>query len=164
MKEEPLGPDDMWYCPHCKEHRQAIKKLDLWRLPNILVFHLKRFSYGRWTKDKLDDFVDFPVQNLDLSKYVKCEDASGMSHIYNMYAISNHYGGLAGGHYTAHSKCKDGRWYHFDDSYVSSVEESEVNSSAAYVLFYERVDSDVEAKYSNGGEVGESSQGCEDIF
>jgi ubiquitin C-terminal hydrolase len=48
LKEEPLGVDDMWYCPTCKTHRQASKKLDLWRLPEVLVVHLKRFSYTRW--------------------------------------------------------------------------------------------------------------------
>ncbi|KAI4300598.1 hypothetical protein L6164_033955 [Bauhinia variegata] len=42
LKEEPLGPEDMWYCPSCKSPQQAMKKLDLWRLPEILVAHLKR--------------------------------------------------------------------------------------------------------------------------
>ncbi|XP_031094447.1 ubiquitin carboxyl-terminal hydrolase 9-like isoform X1 [Ipomoea triloba] len=140
LKEEPLGPDDMWYCPHCKEHRQATKKLDLWRLPDILVFHLKRFSYSRWMKNKIDTFVNFPIHNLDLSKYVKSKDASASSHIYELYAISNHYGGLGGGHYTAYCKLVDEKkWYHFDDSHVSPVGESEVRTSAAYVLFYQRV-------------------------
>ena len=90
------------YCPRCKEHRQATKKLDLWKLPEIIVFHLKRFSYSRYLKNKLDTFVDFPIHNLDLSKYVKSND--GKSYLYNLYAISNHYGGLGGGHYTAYAK------------------------------------------------------------
>ncbi|KAL6979385.1 ubiquitinyl hydrolase 1 [Sarracenia purpurea var. burkii] len=139
LKEEPLGPDDMWYCPQCKEHRQATKKLDLWRLPEILVFHLKRFSYSRYLKNKLDTFVNFPIHNLDLSKYVKCKDQFGQSHIYELYAISNHYGGLGGGHYSAYAKLIDGnRWYHFDDSHVSPVDEADIKTSAAYVLFYQR--------------------------
>jgi ubiquitin C-terminal hydrolase len=33
---------------------QADKKLDLWSLPEVLVVHLKRFSYTRWNRDKLD--------------------------------------------------------------------------------------------------------------
>jgi len=90
------------YCPRCKEHRQATKKLDLWKLPEILVFHLKRFSYSRYLKNKLDTFVNFPIHNLDLTKYVKSKD--GESYVYNLYAISNHYGGLGGGHYTAYCK------------------------------------------------------------
>ncbi|PIN10414.1 Ubiquitin C-terminal hydrolase [Handroanthus impetiginosus] len=154
LKEEPLGPDDMWYCPRCKEHRQASKKLDLWRLPDILVFHLKRFSYGRWLKNKLDTFVNFPIHNLDLSKYVKSKDASEGSHVYELYAISNHYGGLGGGHYSAYCKLiDDNKWYHFDDAHVSPVNESEIKTSAAYVLFYRRV------KPTSSGTVGEPSDG-----
>ncbi|XP_010267386.1 PREDICTED: ubiquitin carboxyl-terminal hydrolase 9-like isoform X2 [Nelumbo nucifera] len=142
LKEEPLGPDDMWYCPSCKEHRQATKKLDLWRLPDILVVHLKRFSYSRYLKNKLDTFVHFPVHSLDLSKYVKSKDAGPQSHVYELYAISNHYGGLGGGHYSAYAKLiEDNRWYHFDDSHVSPVNEEEIKTSAAYVLFYQRVKS-----------------------
>jgi ubiquitin C-terminal hydrolase len=74
-------------------------------LPDILVVHLKRFSYSRYLKNKLDTFVNFPIRNLDLSKYVKSKD--GPSHMYELYAISNHYGGLGGGHYTAYAKVKD---------------------------------------------------------
>ena len=33
----------------------------------------------------------------------------------------------------------DNKWYHFDDSQVSPVTEAEIKSSAAYVLFYQRV-------------------------
>lgn len=141
MKEEPLGPDDMWYCPSCKEHRQATKKLDLWRLPEILVVHLKRFSYSRFLKNKLDTFVNFPVHNLDLSKYVKNKSTPPESYVYELYAVSNHYGGLGGGHYTAYAKLIEGNsWYHFDDSHVSAVSEDMIKTSAAYVLFYRRTE------------------------
>ncbi|KAK3228187.1 hypothetical protein Dsin_008049 [Dipteronia sinensis] len=151
LTEEPLGPEDMWYCPRCKEHRQATKKLDLWMLPDILVFHLKRFSYSRYMKNKLDTFVNFPIHDLDLSKYMT--NKSGESYVYELYAISNHYGGLGGGHYTAYAKLIDeNRWYHFDDSHVSSVSEAEIKTSAAYVLFYRRV------KGESNVEMGEPSQ------
>lgn len=39
--------------------------------------------------------------------------------IYDLYAVSNHYGGLDGGHYTAY--CKNpvaNEWFDFDDSQV----------------------------------------------
>ena len=35
------------YCPDCKDFMQGSKKFDLWKLPEILVIHLKRFSYER---------------------------------------------------------------------------------------------------------------------
>ncbi|ESQ33499.1 hypothetical protein EUTSA_v10006750mg [Eutrema salsugineum] len=143
LAEEPLGPDDMWYCPACKEHRQANKKLDLWKLPDILVIHLKRFTYSRYFKNKIDTFVNFPIHDLDLSKYVKNKD--GQTYLYELYAISNHYGGLGGGHYTAYAKLMDEKkWYDFDDSHVSAIDESEIMTPAAYVLFYQRVRSESE--------------------
>lgn len=60
---------------------------------------------------------------------------------YDLYAVSNHFGGLGGGHYTAYGKnFHDNEWYHFDDSFVSKVKaeeaENSIVSSAAYILFY----------------------------
>ncbi|ERM93667.1 ubiquitin carboxyl-terminal hydrolase 8 [Amborella trichopoda] len=139
LKEEPLGPEDMWYCPGCKEHRQASKKLDLWRLPEILVVHLKRFSYSHYIKNKLEMFVDFPIHDLDLSSHIARKELQSSTH-YELYAVSNHYGGLGGGHYTAYVHHSDEKgWYDFDDSRVTPITEDQIKSSAAYVLFYRRV-------------------------
>uniref|UniRef100_H3BAQ6 Ubiquitin carboxyl-terminal hydrolase 4 n=1 Tax=Latimeria chalumnae TaxID=7897 RepID=H3BAQ6_LATCH len=59
---ETLGEHDPWYCPTCKKHQQATKKFDLWSLPKILVVHLKRFSYNKYWRDKLDTVVEFPIR------------------------------------------------------------------------------------------------------
>ncbi|KAK1588053.1 hypothetical protein Q3G72_019438 [Acer saccharum] len=138
LTEEPLGPEDMWYCPGCKEHRQASKKLDLWRLPEILVIHLKRFSYSRFSKNKLETYVDFPVENLDLSTYVAYKNGQ-LSNRYMLYAVSNHYGSMGGGHYTAFVHHGGDRWYDFDDSHVYPISQEKIKTSAVYVLFYRRV-------------------------
>ncbi|XP_015873161.1 ubiquitin carboxyl-terminal hydrolase 8 [Ziziphus jujuba] len=138
LKEEPLGPEDMWYCPGCKQHRQASKKLDLWRLPEILVIHLKRFSYSRFWKNKLETYVDFPVDNFDLSNYIAHRNGQSCNR-YMLYAISNHYGSMGGGHYTAFVHHGGDRWYDFDDSHVSPINQEKIKSAAAYVLFYRRV-------------------------
>ncbi|KAL4611276.1 hypothetical protein ACB092_08G112100 [Castanea dentata] len=138
LQEEPLGPEDMWYCPGCKKHCQAIKKLDLWRLPEILVIHLKKFSYSRFSKNKLETYVDFPIDNFDLSPYIS--QINGMScNRYMLYAVSNHYGSMGGGHYTAFVHHGGDQWYDFDDSLVHPISQEKIKSSAAYVLFYRRV-------------------------
>lgn len=139
LQQEKLGEQDPWYCPQCKEHRQAFKKFDLWSLPKVLVIHLKRFSYNKYWRDKLDVLVNFPVQALDLSEYVINKNHPRA--VYDLHAVSNHYGGLGGGHYTAYAiNCYDGCWYYFDDSSVSSADASSPVSKAAYVLFYTRRD------------------------
>ncbi|KAI9095548.1 hypothetical protein DFS34DRAFT_626379 [Phlyctochytrium arcticum] len=221
-KEEVLGDDNSWYCPQCKEHRPTKKKLDIWTVPEILVFHLKRFSsagrgYRSLMTDKIDVLVEAPLHNLDLSDIVVGKkaarawrssatsineqgeiptsiqnddntdktavanpesyvdpgnEASGMtldtpdtahdmehglnlgadasgsckeendesqSLVYDLFAVSNHYGALGGGHYTACAKNPlDDQWYLFDDSHVSKTTEEHVMSSGAYLLFYQR--------------------------
>jgi ubiquitin carboxyl-terminal hydrolase 4/11/15 len=134
---EKLGEHDTWYCPVCKEHQQATKKFDIWELPQILVIHLKRFSYSRYWRDKLDTFIDYPVRGLDMSRFVI--KPGHRAAVYDLIAVSNHYGGLGGGHYTAFAKncCRD-HWYHFDDSSVSAVSEDSVVTKAGYVLVYQR--------------------------
>ncbi|XP_043944219.1 ubiquitin carboxyl-terminal hydrolase 15 isoform X2 [Protopterus annectens] len=137
--KEKLGAEDPWYCPYCKKHQQATKKLDLWYLPPVLVVHLKRFSYSRYMRDKLDTLVDFPINDLDMLEFLINPNAGPSC--YNLIAVSNHYGGMGGGHYTAFAKNKDdGKWYYFDDSSVSTASEEQIVSKAAYVLFYQRKD------------------------
>ena len=113
-KAEVLSEQDQWYCPRCKEHRRASKKFDLWKTPDILVVHLKRFSSSGYRRDKLDVFVDFPVENLDLtSRVVHKED--GKQEVYDLIAVDDHFGGLGGGHYTAWAKnFVDGKWYNYN--------------------------------------------------
>uniref|UniRef100_A0A8C9VFY0 Ubiquitin carboxyl-terminal hydrolase n=1 Tax=Scleropages formosus TaxID=113540 RepID=A0A8C9VFY0_SCLFO len=142
---ETLGEHDPWYCPTCRKHQQATKKFDLWCLPRILVVHLKRFSYNRCWRDKLDTVVDFPIRDLNMSEFV-CDPKAG-PYIYDLIAVSNHYGGMGGGHYTAYCKNKiDGKWYYFDDSSVSSATEDQIVTKAAYVLFYQRRDEESPTK------------------
>ena len=44
----PLAVRVCRYCPQCKDMKQATKKFDLWKLPEVLVIHLKRFTYNRY--------------------------------------------------------------------------------------------------------------------
>lgn len=64
--------------------------------------------------------------------------------IYDCYAVSNHMGGLGGGHYTAYGKnAFDDQWYSFNDSNCSPLRgdvKSTVVRSCAYNLFYRRRD------------------------
>ncbi|KAI9506609.1 hypothetical protein BX070DRAFT_182278, partial [Coemansia spiralis] len=123
MKPEQLGEEDLWYCNKCKEHRQATKKFDIWRVPEILVVHLKRFQHSRVWRDKIDTYVDFPLSDLDLTQTVV--GPNGESLVYDLHAVCNHYGGLGGGHYTAYARNpEDGNWYDFNDSHVSEVSPS----------------------------------------
>ncbi|KAG7477995.1 hypothetical protein MATL_G00075790 [Megalops atlanticus] len=158
---ETLGEHDPWYCPTCKKHQQATKKFDLWSLPHILVVHLKRFSYSRCWRDKLDTVVDFPVRDLNMSEFV-CDPKAG-PYVYDLIAVSNHYGGMGGGHYTAYAKNKsDGKWHYFDDSSVFPATEDQIVTKAAYVLFYQRRDGDGPSSPRPSASLGEASETGDD--
>jgi hypothetical protein len=135
---ERLGTNDLWYCPECKEHRRAWKKFDLWSLPEILVIHLKRFQFNRNFRTKLTVDVDFPLQGLSLDPYVINPDAKGQ--VYDLCGVSNHMGGLGGGHYTAFCwNIHASQWFGFNDSMVTPVRNPEgVKTNTAYLLFYRR--------------------------
>uniref|UniRef100_A0A6Q2WXZ0 ubiquitinyl hydrolase 1 n=1 Tax=Esox lucius TaxID=8010 RepID=A0A6Q2WXZ0_ESOLU len=153
-RPEVLAPEEAWYCPKCQQHREASKQLLLWRLPNVLIIQLKRFSFRSFIwRDKINDMVDFPVRNLDLSKFcIGQKDDMAQPPIYDLYAVINHYGGMIGGHYTAYARLpsdknsqrSDVGWRLFDDSTVTTVQESQVVTRYAYVLFYRRRSSPVE--------------------
>ena len=116
---------------------------------------------------KLENLIKFPVDGLDLTNTVlnhdlplKClEDTDAIlttvinkqkqipedKHklIYDLYGVVNHSGSVGFGHYTASCKnFKTGQWFEFNDSIVSVIEESDIVSDYAYVLFYERRNSD----------------------
>jgi hypothetical protein len=90
-------------------------------------------------QEKVDELVDFPVEDLDIKQFVKtnCE-LKGISTKYDLYAVVNHYGSLNGGHYTSMGKNIDGKWYNFNDASVSELSRKRIQSDAAYVLFYRR--------------------------
>ncbi|KAI9864016.1 MAG: CSN-associated deubiquitinating enzyme Ubp12 [Trichoglossum hirsutum] len=137
-KEEILSENDAWYCPRCKEHRRASKTFELWKSPDILVIHLKRFSANRGFRDKIDVLVEFPTDGLDLTNRVALKE-DGKEMVYDLFAVDNHYGGLGGGHYTAIAKnFFDGQWYEYNDSSVSRRTPESAVTSAAYLLFYRR--------------------------
>ncbi|CAG8507712.1 20538_t:CDS:2 [Dentiscutata erythropus] len=137
IKEEILDGNDAWNCPRCNCPRRATKQLSISRLPDILLIHLKRFSFYGPFRDKLETMVNFPIRRLDLTPFIPYQSNDRGSRpsdlnqmgpfIYDLYAISNHYGGLNGGHYTA---CvRNGyrnEWHNFDDSRASICEEQDI--------------------------------------
>ena len=139
VNEEKLDEENMWYCSVCKSHKEAYKKMAIMKYPKILIIHLKRFKKDHYKHyvnfNKNSDLVDFPIDKLDISKYVI--DGKDNNIQYSLYAIANHYGSCGGGHYTAFCKNEqDQNWYCYDDSSVNFVKEQEIITEAAYVLFY----------------------------
>ena len=126
---ETLTGNNQWKCSRCKTTRDASKTLELTRLPNILIVHLKRFAFDGNFKRKLGGKVIFPSYNL------KIKDAFGTTTKYDLYGIVYQFGGLDSGHYTSACKYMD-KWLYFDDTRISHSNDKEFDYKAAYILFY----------------------------
>jgi ubiquitin C-terminal hydrolase len=141
-QKEQLEETDMWYCDRCREHVPAWKQIGLYRLPPILIVHLKRFQFSATShrRSKIETPIDFPLVGLDLRDEAK-HWLEGEEPIYDCYALTNHFGGLGGGHYTAFAQNDEAEWCGFDDSRVTTgLSNDSIITPAAYVLYYKRRD------------------------
>ena len=131
---EILEGDNAWFNEETKQKINIRKKIQFWSFPSILVIDLKRFN-SRNQKNQV--LVTFPLENLDLSKYVI--GYKKHTYKYDLYGVCNHSGGVLGGHYTAYVKNANGKWYHFNDTSVSEVPLIEsIITPKAYCLFYRK--------------------------
>jgi ubiquitin carboxyl-terminal hydrolase 8 len=110
IASEIMDGDDKWNCPRCKVPRRATKTLTIARLPPIVIIQLKRFTTKNgvfW--DKSENHVIFPMQGLDLTRYVPYRAKRGGEDMddprtqigpfkYDLYGVSNHIGTLSSGH------------------------------------------------------------------
>jgi ubiquitin carboxyl-terminal hydrolase 2/21 len=112
----------------------AEKKLVFWSLPTIMVIDIKRFNASN---KKNQILVDFPLNELNLSKYVIGYNKD--SYIYDLYGVCNHSGSVLGGHYTSFVKNANNKWYHYNDTSVSEIAmEQQIITPKAYCFFYRK--------------------------
>ena len=133
-RKEQLDDDNKYKNEATQKEELVQKQILFWSLPEICIISLKRFSNSL---EKNGCLVDFPLENLDMSKYIVGYDKT--TYVYDLYGICNHVGGVYGGHYTAFVKNANGKWYHFDDTHVAEVDDiSTLKSSRAYCFFYSK--------------------------
>ncbi|MDR3737314.1 MAG: ubiquitin carboxyl-terminal hydrolase family protein [Acidobacteriaceae bacterium] len=131
---ERLQGLNQWSCESCKKFTDAHKKIEYGQLPRVLIIHLKRFKVRcKRNRIKISKLIRFP-QTLQLDTVDK------QQHTYRLYAVINHSGDTEHGHYTAYCKDMNGgeQWLLFDDSKVTPADPSQLDTSYAYVLFYEQ--------------------------
>ncbi|XP_051719864.1 ubiquitin carboxyl-terminal hydrolase 16 isoform X2 [Ctenopharyngodon idella] len=143
-------------------YRDALKQMLISHPPAVLTLHLKRFQQVGYSVCKVNRHVQFP-QILDLAPFcsLNCKGVKeGETQVlYSLYGIVEHSGTMRSGHYTAYVKSRPsmhnyvenglaagcnaeaskGSWFHVSDSSVHPVTEAKVQSSQAYLLFYEKI-------------------------
>lgn len=110
------------HCKCCNTNTQWTKKIDLLNYPQILCFHIKRFTYdGVAKKNNLDVLLNESL-NLKGNKY-------------DLLGFVCHIGNMKYGHYMSYIKLND-IWYKQDDDIVSPVLEIDVPKNNSYLVFY----------------------------
>jgi len=104
-QEQRLDSSQSWRCPICNDFREGIQKMTLWKLPDILILHLKRFNCSGEEREKLTTNVTVPLTSLDMSLWchrgLSLEAEPVESYIYDLIGVIDHYGTMTGGHYIA---------------------------------------------------------------
>ena len=134
VESELLDGDNKILNEKTGQKEAANKNLVFWSFPTVLVIDIKRYN----SKNKKQQIlIDFPLENLDLTKYVIGYNKE--SYIYDLYGVCNHSGSVLGGHYTSFVKNANGKWYHFDDTNVTEViNTQQIISPKAYCFFYRK--------------------------
>ena len=136
LKQYALGDTvDDWKCPSCFEINNVHMRVDYWRLPPVIIFHLKRFSSSGVTTQKMDTTLSFPLNDLDLSQLVTGPHSDSRRALYDLYGVVEHHGSQHSGHYTAYYLSQPaGRWCFASDSNVEECTAEKVKDASAFPL------------------------------
>ena len=133
--EEQIAGENAWFNEKTNQKEDIVKRTRFWNFPDILVLTFKRFSFDG--KSKRGDKITFPLDNLDLSKYVCGYKPNHFN--YELYAVCNHSGNVYMGHYTAFIKNYTNNWFLFNDETIQKVQNPQaVVTPMAYCLFYRK--------------------------
>lgn len=66
---EKLSWQNEWYCDQCKQHKQAVKKIQVYKTPPILIITLKRFK-GSMANQKQNTPVYYPIDGLNMKDFM----------------------------------------------------------------------------------------------
>ncbi|KAJ0515238.1 putative ubiquitinyl hydrolase 1 [Helianthus annuus] len=132
-KEQLDGGAKIYQCQQCKQKVKALKQLTVYKAPNVLTVHLKRFGC-HMSGQKIDKKVHFGP-TLDLKPFVTGPYDGDLK--YTLYGVLVHAGwSTHSGHYYCFVRTSSGMWYSLDDNRVYQVSEKKVFEQKAYMLFY----------------------------
>ena len=136
IESEVLEGDNAYFCEQCKRKVNTIKRVVIKKLPNHIMFVLKRFEFDfdTFNKVKINDFYEFP-STINMKPYTIYQNENGTvpAHEneyfeYKLAGIIIHLGIADAGHY--YSLIQDRysetnyRWIEFNDTNVKNFDTS----------------------------------------
>lgn len=146
INPEDLDDYNRYECSFCGIKCNCSKSQSIWKPPKILIFHLKRFKKNMYGSiySKNTSMVEYPINDLDISKYIDDDSPYKNLNEYNLFAINVHHGlgrTINFGHYISFVKNRtDDKWYVFNDDHrvMQIRRKDDLIDSNAYLLFYLR--------------------------
>ncbi|KAM0677350.1 Ubiquitin carboxyl-terminal hydrolase 8 [Binucleata daphniae] len=111
---------DNYMCSECKKCRKCTQRVEICKLPSILILHLRRFANNKHKNSK----------KMAIEAVMHIE-----GHRYKLVGLIKHHGFLNNGHYISEA-IRDNYWWHFDDTTVYKLDSIDLCKSDAYILFY----------------------------
>lgn len=143
-KIKDLEKENMFYCKYCRKNLKGLKKVEIYRNPNILIIQLKRFklkvaSLMELVQNRKNEaHVDFQGY-LDLSRFVLGADKENAK--YELIAVCQHTGKMGAGKYSAIARhIKNNTWYQFTDENFKEIYEEEISNPNAYLLVFRKIE------------------------
>ncbi|KAI9105745.1 hypothetical protein DFS34DRAFT_27631 [Phlyctochytrium arcticum] len=126
-----------------QETGNILRRYKITKLPQYLIFHIKRFTKNNWTTEKNNTIVNFPLKHVDMAEYVEGPATCGETR-YDLLANICHEGkpGPGNGTYKVHvhDNATD-QWFMIQDLFVEEIMPQMIFLSESYIQIWERRES-----------------------
>ena len=127
-RSELLSKTNKYFCDSCQCRQEALRRISIDSLPEILILHLKRFHVSEGGLQKLQDRICFSTE------------LRSQGILYRLESVVAHIGtGVKSGHYVSLIRVPGG-WALLDDDRASSVGDEWLKNcfQLGYILLYAR--------------------------
>jgi len=122
-----------------QEIKGELKRYHITRLPNYLIFHIKRFTKNNWAKEKNPTIVNFPIKGIDLSDFSDDPTVEKMGSQYDLLANISEEGTATSATYKVHVRNRaTDQWFQIQDLRVEEILPQMIFLSESYIQIWER--------------------------
>ncbi len=127
-----LSESNQYKCDKCNKKNQSLKRLTIWRRPQVLLLNICRFihTYNQRFPIVKDNRNIIGTTKLDILS--NCSSKTTRN-IYSLFAVCIHHGGVNGGHCISRVK-QDTKWQLYDDS---TITDSDKDHGDGYIYCYQ---------------------------
>ena len=144
LSPEVLSSGNIWFCPSCKTLSLSESTRESCFMNSALILAIQLCRFSNWGGELIKDKTLVSCTQRQLSQYltvpITIEDEVSFINKYSLIATINHSSTLSREHYWGCIKDLHLHfWYLCNDKLVSNVEETYLNNTTSYIIFYSKV-------------------------